>query len=232
MNRRWLFWGIVGALLVGLLVHRQLPDNKLHLFFYSDPVGDSVILRTPTGHYFLLTNVRSGTLLLNQVGADLPFWQHKLTAVVIIGQRDEVKGSVATLLPRYHVEAVVLPAGGWFGPGSEALQMGAEKYHVPLLSDHSHLQQGNLSLLKTDNGWRLRFGNTSFLLFCHHPTEDALFCHLPRPLKLGETSSGVLILPQLPAKTKAGCTHLPCYLIDRPDRLELVSDSACWKVKR
>jgi len=232
VNRRWLFWSLAGALLVAFLVRRQLPDNKLHLYFHSDPLGGSVLVRTPAGRYFLLTDARSGTLLLNQVGADLPFWRRRLAAIVIIGRRDEVKGSVAALIARYRVGTIVLPDGGWRGPGSEALQMIAEQRHLALITDHARLQSGAFSLAKTENGWRLRFMESSFLLFCHHVSAEAPFCHLNRALKTGERPAGVLILPELPPGAENGCSHLPCYLLDRPDRLELIGDGAGWKVVR
>ncbi len=231
MSRRRLFWVFVALAVLAFLVWRQLPDGRLHIYFHGNSAGDTVMIRTPAGRFLLLTNCRSTTVLLNQVGADIPFWRHSIDAIIMEGKRDETRSALAALVQRYRVGVLFLPEVKWNGPGSEALQAAMEQSHLHAMQIGVDVKNGKLLLMPTAEEWQLRFGQVSFRLFCRQPSAESAFCHLTRPLKEGESATGLIVLPQLPAGAIPTCGPFPCYVADRGERLEFISDGGAWWLK-
>lgn len=73
----------------------QRPDGRLHVIFCDVGQGDSILIKTPSGHT-LLVDGGPDDKVLSCLGGKLPFWQRSLDlAVLTHPQADHVTGLVS-----------------------------------------------------------------------------------------------------------------------------------------
>jgi competence protein ComEC len=101
-------FGIVAILLVlGFFTWRSLPDGRLHVVFLDVGQGDAIFIQTPSGRQVLIDGGPSDSVLLSQLGRQMPFWDHTLDVVLLTHpDLDHVTGLVG-VLERYQVDTVV-----------------------------------------------------------------------------------------------------------------------------
>jgi competence protein ComEC len=100
--------GVSTILLVSaFFVWRGLPDGRLHVVFLDVGQGDAIFIQTPSGRQVLIDGGPSETVLLSQLGRQMPFWDRTLDVVLLTHpDTDHVTGLVP-VLERYRVDAVV-----------------------------------------------------------------------------------------------------------------------------
>jgi len=100
--------GAAGILLVlGIFAWRSLPDGRLHVVFLDVGQGDAIFIQTPSGRQVLIDGGPSESVLLSQLGRQMPFWDRTLDVVLLTHpDSDHITGLVA-VLERYQVDTVV-----------------------------------------------------------------------------------------------------------------------------
>ena len=95
------------AVVVLLTVAGQLPDGRLHLWVFDVGEGDAIMLKTPKGHTVLIDGGPAATSLLNDVGHNLPFWQHDLDLLVLTHPHEDHLMGLVELAQRDHIDELV-----------------------------------------------------------------------------------------------------------------------------
>jgi competence protein ComEC len=99
----------VAAILLALafFAWRGLPDGRLHVVFLDVGQGDAIFIQTPSGRQVLVDGGPSETVLLSQLGRQMPFWDRTLDVMALTHpESDHVTGLVG-VLERYQVDTVI-----------------------------------------------------------------------------------------------------------------------------
>lgn len=185
--RLWVALVPLALLLCAVVVWAQMPDGRLHIWVLDVGQGDAILIRTPGGHTAIVDGGPGATPLLNAVGRDLPFWQHKVDLVVLTHPHDDHLAGLAELVERYEIgqvaQTVFSATGGVGGVWRQRLaQRGVEvanpargstitfagepdvtlRVLSPRTPDASDEQGGGLN--NTSIVLRLEYGKHSFLL--------------------------------------------------------------------
>jgi competence protein ComEC len=110
--RRWLSgWRLLGVLaflaIVCWLALRQLPDDRLHVYFLDVGQGDAILLQTPDGRQILIDGGPNPTALLSELSAVMPFWDRSLDLVVLTHPDSDHLTGLLAVLDRYQVARVL-----------------------------------------------------------------------------------------------------------------------------
>jgi competence protein ComEC len=110
--RRWLSgWRLLGVLaflaIVCWLALRQLPDDRLHVYFLDVGQGDAILLQTPDGRQILIDGGPNPTTLLSELSAVMPFWDRSLDLVVLTHPDSDHLTGLLAVLDRYQVARVL-----------------------------------------------------------------------------------------------------------------------------
>lgn len=102
---------LVGAsvimLVLAFFAWRSLPDGRLHVVFLDVGQGDAIFIQTPSGKQVLIDGGPSETVLLSQLGRQMPFWDRTLDVMVLTHpDSDHITGLVG-VLERYWVDRVL-----------------------------------------------------------------------------------------------------------------------------
>jgi competence protein ComEC len=100
--------GAAGILLVlGFFAWWSLPDGRLHVVFLDVGQGDAIFIQTPSGRQVLIDGGPSESVLLSQLGRQMPFWDRTLDVVLLTHpDSDHITGLVG-VLERYQVDTVI-----------------------------------------------------------------------------------------------------------------------------
>ena len=110
--RRWFSgWRLLGVLaflaIVAWLALRQLPDGRLHVYFFDVGQGDAILVQTPDGRQILIDGGPNPTALLSELSAVLPFWDRSLDLVVLTHPDGDHLTGLLAVLDRYQVARVL-----------------------------------------------------------------------------------------------------------------------------
>lgn len=97
--------GVVVVLVSAILLSSS--DDHLHLWFFDVGQGDSVLIKTPTQHYFLIDGGPSDRLV-GQLGKAMPFWQRKIDAVFLTHPHSDHLIGLIEVLKRFEVKKVFI----------------------------------------------------------------------------------------------------------------------------
>ena len=102
---------LIGAsiilLTLAFFAWRGLPDGRLHVVFLDVGQGDAIFIQTPSGKQVLVDGGPSETVLLSQLGRQMPFWDRTLDVIVLTHpDADHITGLVP-VLERYQVDTVI-----------------------------------------------------------------------------------------------------------------------------
>ena len=86
------------------------PDGRLHVVFFDVGQGDAIFIETPGGHQVLVDGGPDPSVLLDQLGRCMPFWDRSLDLVVMTHPDADHFTGLVPALERYRV-GQVLEAG-------------------------------------------------------------------------------------------------------------------------
>jgi len=149
--------GLTGLALVAILISVWLanrPDGRLHVVFLDVGQGDAIFIQTPAGRQALVDGGRYPSVALDQLGRQMPFWDHSIDMVVATHpDADHIAGLVA-VLERYRVSRLITNgAADDSDPLFGALLQAAEAGDVPIMA----AQAGETLIL--DDGVRMEILN-------------------------------------------------------------------------
>ncbi|UCC52081.1 MAG: DNA internalization-related competence protein ComEC/Rec2 [Anaerolineaceae bacterium] len=123
------------AVLASLIIIRawNQPDDKLHVTFLDVGQGDAIFIQSPDGHQILVDGGRYPSVLLDQLGREMPFWDKDIDIMVATHpDEDHISGLVETL---GHYQVGMLVTNGEkqdVSPYYDALLQAAESSQVPI----------------------------------------------------------------------------------------------------
>lgn len=114
-------WALLGtslalALLAGLWAASR-PDGRLHVAFLDVGQGDAILIVTPSGRQVLVDGGRYPSVVLDELGQHIPFWDRDLDLVVATHPDDDHVAGLVAVLDRYDVGLLL---GNGTPPGTDA----------------------------------------------------------------------------------------------------------------
>jgi competence protein ComEC len=85
----------------------QLPDDRLRVAFLDVGQGDAIYIETPGGMQMLIDGGPAGSVLLSELGRQMPFWDRSLDLVVLTHPDSDHVDGLISALAHYEVRAVV-----------------------------------------------------------------------------------------------------------------------------
>jgi competence protein ComEC len=104
--------GMALATVVSWFAILQFPDGKLHVVFLDVGQGDAIFIETPGGVQMLVDGGPEGSVLLSELGRQMPFWDRSLDLVVLTHPDADHLSGLVPALERYGVRAVVARSVG------------------------------------------------------------------------------------------------------------------------
>jgi len=151
-NRRLLL-PLAGSALIALLAWNWLgsrPDGRLHVAFLDVGQGDAIFIQTPTGRQILVDGGLYPSVVLDQLGGQIPFWDRSIDIVMATHPDADHIGGLVTVLDRYQVSRLITNGAAIDDdPVFEALLRAAEANGTPVAA----AQSGEVIIL--DDGVRL-----------------------------------------------------------------------------
>jgi len=127
---------LVLGVLAGLsmLAAAGLPDGKLHVVFLDVGQGDGILIQTPGGRQVLVDGGSSPSVLVNELGAVMPFWDRRLDVLALThADADHMDGQ--TELPRRMVAELALTTDATLAsPDAEAWRAAMQTGDIPVTS--------------------------------------------------------------------------------------------------
>ena len=105
----------IGALLLWISV-AGLPDGRLHLTVLDIGQGDAILIEAPSGKTVLIDGGPDPDLLLQRLGAALPWWQRRIDVVILTHPHQDHVGGLPAVLERYRVGLVIDPGRDYPNP--------------------------------------------------------------------------------------------------------------------
>ncbi|NJN18248.1 MAG: hypothetical protein HC822_19330 [Oscillochloris sp.] len=135
----------------------QRPDGRLHVHVFAVP-GDAILVQMPDGGFILIDGGSDPAALAVQLGRHMPFWQRKLTAVILTGTNHRRLPGQVGALARYHAEmALAVPDLGTRGTAGEWRRL---------------LSEAQTPLYPLRAGQRLRFGGAGVSVLAVNPGDE------------------------------------------------------------
>ena len=94
-------------LVLAFFAWRTLPDGRLHVVFLDVGQGDAIFIQTPSGRQVLVDGGPSETVLLSQLGRQMPFWDRTLDLMVLTHPDSDHVTGLVPVLERYQVDTVI-----------------------------------------------------------------------------------------------------------------------------
>lgn len=105
-QRSILLFSLVAALLVWQWANTQ-PDGQLHVAFLDVGQGDATFIQTPSGHQLLIDGGLNPTVLNDQLGRQMPFWDKHIDLVVATHPDADHVSGLPGVFDRYHVDLLI-----------------------------------------------------------------------------------------------------------------------------
>jgi competence protein ComEC len=93
--------------MLALFAWRTLPDNRLHVTLLDVGQGDAIFIQTPSGKQVLVDGGTSETVLLSELGSQMPFWDRTLDMMVLSHPDSDHITGLVPVLERYQVDTVI-----------------------------------------------------------------------------------------------------------------------------
>ena len=92
---------VTGIILIVLAITwwQVQPDGRMHVVFLDVGQGDAIFVETPSGRQVLIDGGPSDSVLLSQLGRQMPFWDRTLDMVALTHpDADHITGLVLSLI--------------------------------------------------------------------------------------------------------------------------------------
>jgi competence protein ComEC len=124
--------GIIALLLV-VNWNRSQPDGKLHVVFFDVGQGDAIFIQTPTGRQILVDGGFYPSVLNDQMGRHMPFWDRDLDLLVATHPDADHVAGLVDLFERYAVGRLITDGEG-LGDSEiyDALLLAAAENETPI----------------------------------------------------------------------------------------------------
>ena len=99
----------IGLALLDILLwqaNAHAADGRLHVVFLNVGDGESVLVQAPDGKRILINGGSSSTALLTALGRHMPFWDHRVEALIVSGLGSKFSHGLDGFLRRYSVPQV------------------------------------------------------------------------------------------------------------------------------
>ncbi len=125
---------LVALLLVGGWSFSQ-PDGRLHVTFFDVGQGDAIFIQTPSGRQILVDGGYYPSVLNDQLGRRLPFWDREIDLLVATHPDADHVAGLAGVLARYAV-ARLLTDGEGLGESAiyDAVLLAAEAQKTEIMA--------------------------------------------------------------------------------------------------
>jgi competence protein ComEC len=165
---------VVLALILFLTWLSGRPDGRLHVTFLDVGQGDAILIQSPSGKQLLVDGGRYPSVVLDQLGQQMPFWDRSLDLVVATHPDDDHTAGLVSVMERYDVAGLITngaPVDS--NPAFAALLDSGAAVHVAAAGETIDLGDGvRLNVLNAGGGGdndasivtRLTYGQFSLLL--------------------------------------------------------------------
>lgn len=93
---------LIGMITIAFSVAR-LPDGRLHVVFLDVGQGDATFIQTPAGHQLLIDGGRYPSVLLEELGRHMAFWDRTIDIVIATHPDDDHIAGLVDVVERYRV---------------------------------------------------------------------------------------------------------------------------------
>ncbi len=94
-------------LVLAFFAWQRLPDGRLHVVFLDVGQGDAIFIQTPSGRQVLVDGGPSESVLVSQLGRQMPFWDRTLDVMVLTHPDSDHVTGLVPVLERYQVDTVI-----------------------------------------------------------------------------------------------------------------------------
>lgn len=126
---------LAGILAIVLLIIalRSLPDGRLHVVYFDVGQGDAVFIQTPAGRQVLVDGGRYPSVLLEELGEHMPFWDRSIDLVVATHPDDDHIVGLTGVVERFGIGLLIASVGaGSDDPAYDSLLEDAAERGIPL----------------------------------------------------------------------------------------------------
>ncbi len=126
------FSAIAIATILAIFWLNQRPDGHLHVVFLDVGQGDATFIQTPSGRQVLVDGGPNGGILLDGLGAEMPFWDKDIDMLVAThSDKDHFVGFI-DLLARHNVGTLITNGQAGDSPEYDTLIAAAEGSAIPI----------------------------------------------------------------------------------------------------
>ncbi len=110
MTNRRILIPLAGLALTGLVVLGWFigrPDGRLHVAFLDVGQGDAIFIQTPAGRQVLIDGGRYPSVVLDELGRQMPFWDRSIDIVMATHPDDDHIAGLVSVVERYEISRLV-----------------------------------------------------------------------------------------------------------------------------
>ncbi len=109
------------------------PDGKLHVTFFDVGQGDAILIESPTGRQILVDGGRYPSLLLDQLGQEMSFWDKDIDIIVATHPDEDHTLGLVQAIGRYRVALLLVNGEEEDTPAAyEELLAAAKGQQIPI----------------------------------------------------------------------------------------------------
>lgn len=137
VSKRWVMAYLAGLALLAILISAWLierPDGRLHVAFLDVGQGDAIFIQTPNGRQVLVDGGRYPSVVLDQLGRQMPFWDRGIDIVIATHPDADHVAGLVSVLDRYRISGLLTNGASTDAdPAFEALLLAAEANDIPVM---------------------------------------------------------------------------------------------------
>jgi len=108
------------------------PDGYLHVLFFDVGQGDATLIQTPSGRNILIDGGLYPSVLNDQIGREIPFWERDIDLIVATHPDEDHVAGLPGVLERYNVGLLLTNGQAAQEESYQALLDIATKHTVPI----------------------------------------------------------------------------------------------------
>ncbi|MBK9050141.1 MAG: DNA internalization-related competence protein ComEC/Rec2 [Chloroflexi bacterium] len=149
LNQKMAATGSVVVGMLALLWGNTQADGQLHLLFFDVGQGDAIFIQTPSGRQILIDGGLYPSVLQDQLGRQMPFWDRELDFVIATHPDADHVAGLPGVWERYAVGQLITDGTGLgASPVFDAVLQGAEAAGTPI-----HRAQAGEMIVVEDGVW-------------------------------------------------------------------------------